>query len=272
MNRSTVSLLSLFWLGAVCVLVAVTLSLGSQAWAATEFDRFLEQLRPAGFVNDRAGLLNPERRATLEGLLQELKRKTGAEIVVVTLPSLQGGEINDFANRLFERWGIGQKGKNNGILFLVAVQDRKMRVEVGYGLEPTIPDAAAGRILDRYVAPEFRAGRMAEGISRGTAELARVVAAAHGVQLGQIGQLVPPGRGRNGGPGSWGFVLFVIVWILIAFNARRHSRRGGRPLISWGGFGGGYGGGFGGGGGGGFGGFGGFGGGSSGGGGASRGW
>lgn len=268
MNRRAVSLPNRSWPSAVCVLVIVNLLWGSQAWAATEFDRFLQQLRPAGFVNDRAGLLNPERRATLEGLLQELKRKTGAEIVVVTLPSLQGGEINDFANRLFEKWGIGQKGKDNGILFLVAVQDRKMRVEVGYGLEPTIPDAAAGRILDRYVAPEFRAGRMAEGISRGAAELARVVAAAHGVQLGQIGQLAPRGSGGRSGPGPWVFILFVIVWMLIAFNARRHSRRGGGPLISWGGFGSGYGGGFGGGGGG----FGGFGGGSSGGGGASRGW
>jgi uncharacterized protein len=85
----------------------------------------------------------------------ELRRKTGAQFAVVTLKSLEGGQIDDFANKLFKKWGVGEKGKNNGIMLLVAMQDRKARIEVGYGLEPILPDALAGRVLDEQLFPAF---------------------------------------------------------------------------------------------------------------------
>jgi len=106
----------------------------------------LERLQPCGFVNDYANVLSASEERQLVSMISEVRQKTGAEIAVVTIQSLEGNEIDDFSNRLFEKWGIGQKGKDNGLLFLAAMKDRKMRIEVGYGLEGAIPDAQAGRI------------------------------------------------------------------------------------------------------------------------------
>src|SRR5688500_11717580 len=119
----------------------------------TSFDQLLQNLNPESRVTDTAKVLSDVQKQQLERLLADLERATTVEIAVVALPSLQGGEISDFANRLFERWGIGKRGKNNGILLLAAVEDRKVWIEVGYGLESLIPDARAGRILDEALIP-----------------------------------------------------------------------------------------------------------------------
>jgi uncharacterized protein len=239
--------------------------------AQTSFDALLQEVRPAGYVTDRAGILNASERAQLESVLAELEAKTSAEMAVVTLPSLNGGEINDFANRLFERWRIGKKGKDNGVLFLAAIEDRKLRIEVGYGLEPVLNDARAGRILDEVVIPHFRRGQMGTGLVQGTLTVADIIARNAGVQLGTRPARAPSRGSRNPVGKILPFLvlmalLFIfrrnpLLAILLASSARRGGRRG---HFGGGGFGGS--GGFGGGG------FGGFGGGSSGGGGASRGW
>lgn len=233
--------------------------------AAADPDRLLDRLareqRP-GFVFDFANVVPARQRGAIESLLLELEQKTGAQVKVVTLRSLEGGEIDDMAVRLYERWGIGHRGRDDGVLILAAMQERRARIEVGYGLEGAIPDARAGRMLDEYVLPHMRAGNPGDAMLGGAVAVARAVAHESGVTLSGRGTRAPPRQGERGVHPLIG----LLVMIGIIYMAIRHpflfllllsSGRGGR------GFGGG---GFGGGG------FGGFGGGMSGGGGASRGW
>ena len=244
---------------AICMLLLAT---GSLAFAATDSDKLLAKLQPRGYVSDYAGVFSRQERDRLEAVLAELETRTGAQTAVVVLPSIEGGEINDFANRLYEQWGIGKKGKDNGALLLAAVKERKTRIEVGYGLEGVIPDARAGRIIDQHVLPAFKRGRYADGLTAGAFTLAQLIAADANVTFS--GRYAPsPGRPAQARRGvSWLHILFFIIMIPVII---RHPwllffmlNSGGRGGYSGGGFG--------------RGGFGGFGGGLSGGGGASRGW
>ncbi|RPI25944.1 MAG: TPM domain-containing protein [Acidobacteria bacterium] len=231
-----------------------------------------ERLNPIGYVNDFASVFQPGDREDLERFLAQLERQTTSQVAVVTVPSLEGNEINDLANRLFERWGIGKKGKDNGVLMLAAIQDRKAWIEVGYGLEPIIPDARAGRILDEDVIPYFRQGNYGAGLSAGARSVGEIIASDAGVQLDAApARARPRGEVEGGGIGCLGYIIigililvfirhpFLLLFLLQILTSGGGGRRGG------GGFGGGFGGGGGGG-------FGGFGGGSSGGGGAGRSW
>jgi uncharacterized protein len=150
----------------VALAAAALLFAGAPARAQRELptDRLLKSLTSSGHVNDFAGILQPAQREALEARCLALKEKTGAELAVVTLKSLEGGQIDDFAVKLFERWQIGQKGKDNGVLLLVAIDDRKARIETGYGLEPILPDALAGRILTEQLTPAFREQRYYDGL------------------------------------------------------------------------------------------------------------
>ena len=144
--------------------------------AATPSDTLLANLQAQqGFVHDFAGVLTEPQRDALAQRVRELQTKSGAELAVVTIKSLEGGEIDDFANKLFNRWHIGQKGKDNGVLLLVAVDDHKARIEVGYGLEPVIPDVLAGRILSEELFPQFRNGQYFEGLNRTVQRLAAII-------------------------------------------------------------------------------------------------
>src|SRR5205814_7168110 len=107
--------------------------------------------KPSSYVSDFAGVIDAQTRQQLESVLAELEQKTSAEVAVVTVRGLEGRDIEGYANDLFTAWGIGKKGKDNGVLFLISPQDRKMRIEVGYGLEGILPDGAVGRIRDTYV-------------------------------------------------------------------------------------------------------------------------
>jgi len=172
-----------------------------------------------GFVNDYAGLLSPAGKAELEAKLSQLKNDTTAEVAVVTMKNLEGDSVEDYAVRLFEKWGIGKKDKNNGVLFLVAVDDRKMRIEVGYGLEPVITDGRAGRIRDNDVIPRFKQNDYEGGIVAGVNSIEKYI--------------------RDGTPpapleenpvksflGNWlfiGFWLAVITIYLTGFLARSKS-------------------------------------------------
>src|SRR5207302_2899294 len=125
-------------LAALLVCLALATAQGQEELPS---DRLLRTLQPTADVNDFAAILAPAQRDALEERCKALREKTGAQLAVVTLKSLEGGQIDDFAVKLFQRWGIGDKDKKTGILLLVAVQDRKARIEVGYGLEPILPDA-----------------------------------------------------------------------------------------------------------------------------------
>jgi len=232
-----------------------------------------------GRVVDQAGLLTPEKEAALTAKLEALERDTSDQLVVVTVDGLQGLEIEDYGYRLGRAWGIGQAGEDNGVLLLVAPEERKVRIEVGYGLEGIMTDALSALIIQNEILPSFREGHFERGIERGVDAIdeqlrldpaeaqARAASAARpkpGIPVGpmimigvlfllmftaMIGGLARGGR-RRGGSG----VAPILIWA--ASEAMRNSGRGG-GFRGGGGFGGG---GFGGGGG------------SFGGGGASGGW
>lgn len=123
--------------------------------------------RPVGFVNDFADILAPSIRDNLEYQLISLETDTSAEVAVVTVSNLSGQSIDTYAVELFDAWGIGKKDKDNGVLFIISLADKKARIEVGYGLEGIITDGRAGRILDNDVIPYFKAGDYESGIAGG---------------------------------------------------------------------------------------------------------
>lgn len=229
----------------------------------TETDRFRESLSRQGAVTDEAGVFTPEQKTVLEERLVAFQKEKGSALVVVALKSLRGGEVDDFANKLFQQWGIGEKGKDNGVLLLAAIEDRKVRIEPGYGFEGALPDAKCGRILDEHVIPRFKEGNYAQGLIAGADVLLKVMG----------GEDLPAATGPEGNPwvGLAVLLIFGIVFILMVRAAIRGGKGGGRHggsrRGSWssGGSSGGWSSGSGSS-------FGGFGGGSSGGGGASRGW
>lgn len=235
------------------------------------------KLRPQGYVNDFAGVLDAASKQRIERLCGSLERSTQTQLAVVTLPTLGGEPIEEFTNQLFRAWGVGRK-ENKGAMLLLAVQDRRQRLEVGYGLEPLLPDGYAGSIL-RIMRPALGQGQYGQALYAGTRTLALRVAEKSGVRLDDPG----PVRTVRSQP-TWSyyatwrarFVLLLLFGILAIHILRSlFGRRGGPPFIStWVGprYGGWSAGGFGGYDSGGGGGFGGFGGGDSGGGGASSDW
>ena len=237
-------------------------------------------------VNDFAGVIDPASERALDSRIRSLQAATGDVVVVATIDTFQPyATIEEYATEMFENRGrgIGQGGKDNGVLVLVAVKDRRVRTEVGYDLEEFIPDGFAGETEREFMLPDFRRGDYGTGLLTGVSRLISRIAERRNVTL----QDVPPPRAPASAPrvGSGGTLLLALFVVFMVINAiagrlghgRRRYRRG-----RWGGigpgwhsgvgpFGGGFGGGFGGSGG--FGGgFGGFGGGRSGGGGASSGW
>ncbi len=224
---------------------------------------------PRGYVSDYVGVLPAAVAQRLDNLIAELKAKTGAEIAVVVVNSTEPSSAFDYAMKIAEAWKPGAAGKDNGVVFLVAVQDRRMFILTGYGVEGVLPDGRVGEVRDRVIRPAFRRDDYAAGIEAGTTELAAIIAAGEGVQLSGG----PPKTQPHGSPRISPATLFVlalvlvIVLFLLAQAARqavpgpRVYRRGRYPggfgAGTGGGLGGGFGGGFGGSGGGGFGGFGG---------------
>ena len=124
--------------------------------------------RADGYVTDRAGLLPASAKAGLETTLRAFEEKTSNQIVVATFPSLEGDSLEDFSMRLAEAWKAGQKRRDNGVIFLIFKNDRKIRIEVGYGLEGVLTDALSGQIIRRVVTPYFRKGDYSGGILAGT--------------------------------------------------------------------------------------------------------
>lgn len=227
-------------------------------------------LTPTGFINDFAGVLSPQTKGALEALATELKQKTGAEVAVAIVPSLGDETIETYANLLGEKWGVGD-AEDRGALIVLAIEDRQLRVEIGYGLEPIIPDGRAGEIRDGMT-PHLRAGDYDSAVVVAVGQVAQIVAADAGVSL--TGQVQTTSRGRGRRRGSWWPLLLVALLLFLPRRRRVGGWHDGAVTTAWmlgsmGRFSGGGGGGFSGGG---SGGFGGFGGGGFGGGGASGSW
>ncbi len=222
----------------------------------------VNSLIPSGWVNDYAALLTQSEKLKIESLISEFEKKTGNEIAVVIIKSLEDNNLEDFTNRLFEKWGIGKKLKDNGVMILIALKERKIRIEVGYGLEPVINDSLAGDIIREKIAPYFKQNRYFDGIYTGVFEIAKIIAKKTGIELDEK---YTPKISRTSKISNiiffFIFIFFILPvlirhpWLLLFFLLSGRSSRGSH-------FGGGFG----------SGGFGGFGGGSSGGGGASGGW
>ena len=247
----------------------------------------IDDIRAQGYVTDLAGVINPATRQKIELLATELEQKTGAQLAVVTVNSLEGQARDEYAVDLYKHLGIGSKKDNKGVLVLIAPKERQYRVEVGYGLEPVINDARAGDI-GREMVPDLRKGDFSAAALTGATSVAQYIAADAGVQLTGLPQ-------RRARPATheapWWLPFVLIGGFILLISALSRAGRGGRGPRSGGGgmggalpwillgnsmgrgsWGGGYGGSSGGWGGGGGGGFGGFGGGMSGGGGAGGGW
>jgi len=214
-----------------------------------------------GRVVDNAQILSQQTQGQLNTLLAEEEKETGNQVVVATLKSLQGYTIEQYGYQLGRAWGIGQKGKNNGALLIVAPSEHAVRIEVGYGLEGELTDAQSKIIIDQFVRPAFRRGDYDSGVLAGTQAIIKVLGGVH-LAAEQNGSASDE-SGSGGIP--WMFIVIVLVWLVFGRFLWPLLFLGG----GWGsrGFGGGFGGG-------GFGGGGGFsgGGGSFGGGGASGSW
>ncbi len=227
---------------------------------------------PLGYVSDFAGIISSGSIRHLEEMINYMKQKTGAEVAVVTLKTIAPYTIEEYAVRLYETWGIGQKDKDNGVLILLALEERKVRIEVGYGLEGAITDGKAGEIIRLLMIPSFKKGGFDSGLVAGTEEVLRLIAKEYNIGLPEnlssgAKQTHAKSRRPSFIKGLFSLLLLILfiiflfktgLWplLFLFFLDGGGSSRGG-----WYGGGGGFGGGFGG-----------FGGGMSGGGGASGSW
>jgi uncharacterized protein len=173
---------------------------------------------PSGLVNDYAGLLSAESRTTLESELLSFEKETSTQITVVTVPDLGGDSIDNFAVKLFEEWGIGQTGKDNGALLLVSRDDRKLRIEVGYGLEGALTDALSSQIIRNIITPSFKNNDYNTGIVEGTRAM---MSATRGEY---VAEPTDSGSGNFNMDLGWlFFVVFIILRTLALFLARTPS-------------------------------------------------
>lgn len=221
-----------------------------------------------GFVNDYTNTLNSKEIDTLNALSMQLEKKTSIELVTVIIKDLGDQTIEEYANELFSQWKIGKKGKDNGILFITALNNKKTRIEVGYGLEGILPDGKTGAVLTQYILPYFRVGNFTQGLINGHVALANILAKENHVILENNQLELLPNAAKANNISFFVKVIFVVLFLLFLFFFGGNSwllpllfigSAGGFNSRDFGGFGGGSG-------------FGGFGGGFSGGGGASGSW
>ncbi|KQP58666.1 TPM domain-containing protein [Methylobacterium sp. Leaf112] len=222
--------------------VLLGLALVFQAGLALAADPSFPAL--TGRVVDAAGILKPEDRAGLESKLKSYEDKTSDQVVVATVPDLQGLTVEDYANRLFRYWALGQKKTDNGALLIVAPKDRKVRIEVGYGLEGALTDALSKVIITTAIAPRFKDGDYVGGLNAGADAMLSILSgdAETWHRKAEI-------RRDEADPGQ--VILFIVIFLVILFLAYRmnRGRRGGGFVIlpgpSSGGWSGGVSGGFG---------------------------
>jgi uncharacterized protein len=256
------------------VLLAIVII--STQWLSAEP---VASLKPEGYVNDFAGALDESTRAYITQTCQQLDQRAHAQVAVVTINSTDGKEIFDYSVDLYQSWGIGKKATDRGVLVLFAVKDRRYFINVGYGLEPVLPDGKVGG-FGREAVPYLKQGDYSGAAKLIVAQVAQVIAADAGIALeNQPAPVRQPAPPENTSP-SFSFIWIAIVVLIVLFTPLRRllfysllfGGFGGRSGYGggWGSSGGGFGGNWGGGGGGG--GFGGFGGGSTGGGGAGGSW
>lgn len=170
----------------------------------------------SGRVNDEANLIPAEQRQRIEAKLAQFERQTGNQVAVLTIGSLDGEAIEDYANKVGRTWALGQKGKDNGVLLLVAHQDRQMRIEVGYGLEPVLTDLQTSLIQNQVIIPYFKRGDFGGGIEAG---VDAILSTIQGQEVQPA--LVQEPSGRGGAPPAIFLFLFLFVLVPFLLNAIR---------------------------------------------------
>ncbi|WP_298197394.1 YgcG family protein [Novosphingobium sp.] len=222
------------WLALLCLLAALLLGVPA-ARAEPTFPPL------TGRVVDAAGIIPADEAARLDQKLAALEQQTGRQLVVATLADLQGYDIADYGYQLGRTWGIGQKDKNTGIILIVAPRERKVRIEVGYGLEGTITDGLSALIIQQHIVPRFKAGDMPGGIEAGADALIQQLSLSpqEAAQQAQTAdrQVTQRRRGSGVDPGHVLFVVVIIVFFVLpalrgAFRGRRYDSGSGLgPLI-----------------------------------------
>lgn len=188
--------------------IVIILLCSSKLWA-------LEVPTLKGRVNDFANMLGSSVTGQLETVLADLERSDGTQVVLLTIESLEGDSLEDFSIRVVEQWKLGQKEFDNGVLLLIAKQDRKIRIEVGYGLEGKLTDLISGQIIRNVIAPNFKAGRFDQGIIEG-------ISAIVGVTKGQYTAQPTRRRGRGRSGLSSGFMAVIALFFFINMLGRIH--------------------------------------------------
>lgn len=189
-----------------------------------------------GRVVDDAQLLSPAAEAELTAELEALERQTGHQLVVATLPDLQGLEIEDYGYQLLRAWGIGRKAEDDGVILIVAPNQRQVRIEVGYGLEPVLTDALSSLIIQREILPAFREGRFEPGVVAGTRAIARQIGLPPEAAKAAAAQAETRRAGHASGIDVPGIVfgIIVVLWVLGGVTrACGGRRRGGSGSIWW---------------------------------------
>jgi len=213
--------------------------------------------KPVGFINDFAKVIDENTKHKIELIIKDTYEKTQIPIVILTMPNINDMDYNEYANLVYNKWGIGKKGIDKGILIFVALKERKLKIETGYGVEEILPDGLVGEIRDRYLVPYFKQGKFGEGLYQGVKAISLILqkdtlpegAKSKGKKTSPLASFLIP-------------ILLLLPILIMALRARGYSHRYYRRPVYFGAFGP-FGGGLGGGGS-----FGGFGGGMSGGGGA----
>lgn len=176
---------------------------------------------PSQYFSDYSGTINASDSARIESELATFNSATNAHFAVVILPNLQEVTIEDFAEQLFQKWGIGEKGKDNGLLLIIALEERELRFEVGYGLEPFLTDAQTGGIIRNTIAPQFKEGKYAEGISRAIAAIQQILVPYAGEIASPSGTFKPKASGGLTGDQIGDIVIFIffIGWPILTYGA-----------------------------------------------------
>ena len=230
------------------LLALLLLAVPAAAGAQPDFPKL------SGRVVDEAHLLSPEQVAALTRLSAETEQASTRQLVVATIPDLQGHDIADYGYQLLRSWGIGQKGANNGLILIVAPNERKVRIEVGYGLEPIMTDALSSQIINETIIPRFKAGDVPGGIVAGAQAIAEQLKAppeAAEQRIKDAAQKTSQARQQKRGGGGfpfgllfWGIVLVFVILPMLGFGlgrrrrgpwgARRYQSDGGAlPIVLW---------------------------------------
>jgi uncharacterized protein len=213
----------------MCLRVSVLAGLLTLTAAAVDW----KALKPQGYVSDFAQVVDAASRSRIEAYCASVERATGVEIALVTVPGLGGEPVEDVANTIYRAWGVGKKGKNEGALLLLSIQDRRSRLEVGYGLEPVMPDGFAGSVL-REMRPALREGKYGEALAAAAETIGQTAAKAKNTTI--EGQAPRQSRPSSGSEIPWGALVAGAVVLFLIFRSRGPRGYGGGGGGGMGGF------------------------------------